>query len=231
MRLLLVEDDISIAKLTVEALKTEGIAVDHTALGKIAAKWARYNQYDGAILDIRLPDINGIEVLKDIRAHGKLFPIMMLTGIVDPEEATNALQQGADDYVRKPFSFREVIARIRALQRRQPSLTPSILECGNLKLNINEHRCFRDGFQIYLSHKEFAILEYLILHQSQAVSRADILEHVWDQNADPFTNTIDVHIRNLRKKIDADFSNKIIHTVPKIGYQLSVIPPSIKVKY
>lgn len=219
MRLLIVEDDPTIRETLTNHFKAAAFAVDATDCGERGCYLGRVNDYDLVILDYMLPKKTGYEITKNLREYGKMMPIMMLTvrsGITDKIDVLNA---GVDDYVTKPFSLEEVHARVNALLRRPAELRSSIITISNLKIDVNRQSVIRGKQKIYLTRKEFALLEYLARNKGLVISRSMLLEHVWDGESDPFSNTIEAHILNLRKKLDTGYK-KLIHTIPGRGYKL-----------
>ena len=181
---------------------------------------ARTNDYDLILLDNMLPKKTGLEVCAEGRSRGKNMPIIMLTVQDEIPTKVSLLNAGADDYVTKPFSFEELSARIRAVLRRPQASLVEILNIKDLEINFNTHLVSRAGREIYLTKKEYELLIYLGRNQGRTVSRGMILEHVWDINADPFSNTLETHMLNLRRKVDSKFPLKLIHTIPGRGYKL-----------
>jgi DNA-binding response OmpR family regulator len=220
MRILIVEDDPDILASLKTSLEAESFAVDSAADGERGSYMARTNDYDVIILDNGLPKKDGCTVCTDIRAAGKETPIMILSVLADPEEKTRLLNAGADDYVAKPFSFRELTARIRALLRRPHALESDVLECDDLVIDVRKQKVVRGKENVYLTRKEFSLLEYLMRNKGMVVSRGMIMEHVWDAASDPFSNTIEAHILNIRKKVDAVRKRKLIYTIPGRGYKI-----------
>lgn len=221
MRVLLLEDDKNIASYVMNSLKAERFAVDWAETGEKGLMWAKVNSYDVGIFDIKLAgEQNGLQVCKTIRERGKTFPIIMLSVTGDVPTKIEALNLGADDYLAKPFSFAELLARVNALLRREKKITGPILKVGDLEIDAHAHSVARGGKRIELNRKEFALLEYMMRNPGTTLTRAMILEHVWDMNADPFTNTVDVHIRFLREKIDEGRKKKLLKTVHGFGYKI-----------
>lgn len=221
MRILIVEDESGISDPLKAGLEAEYFAVDVAPDGERGSFLARTNEYDLIILDNILPKKNGSLVCEEIRHAGSTTPIIMLSSLAEAEKKVELLNKGADDYLAKPFSFEELLARVRALLRRQPVLAEEILTVDDLVLDTSKHRVTREGKEIYLTRKEFMLLELLLRNKNIAVSRARILEHVWDASIDPFSNTIEAHILNLRRKIDTEGKKKLMHTLPGIGYKIS----------
>lgn len=220
MRVLLIEDEKEIASFIINGLRTEHFAVDWTMTGEEGFRWAKINQYDLGIFDVRLQDVRGIEICKLLREKGKSFPIIMLSVINDAITKIEALNNGADDYLTKPFFMAELTARVRALLRREKKIKGPILQIGDLTMDALTHQVVRARKPITLNRKEFSLLEYLMRNPGTTLTRGMILEHVWDMNADPFTNTVDVHIRFLRQKIDVGHRVKLIKTVHGYGYKI-----------
>jgi len=222
MKVLLIEDDKQTAKTIKEGLK-DYYVVDIAYTGEDGDFRAQVNDYDTIIIDIVLPDIDGITVCKKIREAEIKAPILMLTGKTQVRDKVTALDAGADDYLTKPFSFAELLARVRALIRRNPdTLVSNKLSIGNLSLDVVANMVKRRGRKISLRRKEFSLLEYLMRNQGMVVTRSMILEHVWDSGTNPMTNTVDVHIKSLRDKIDKPFGTDLIKTAHGLGYKIEV---------
>lgn len=222
MKLLLIEDDKQTAKTIKEAMK-DYYAVDAVYTGEDGDFQAQVNDYDTIIIDLVLPDIDGVTVCKRIREAGIKTPILVLTGKVQVRDKVTALDAGADDYLTKPFSFAELLARVRALMRRNPdTLSSNKLFVGDLNLDVSSNTARRRGRKISLRRKEFSLLEFLMRNSGRVVTRSMILEHVWESEIDPVTNTIDVHIKSLRDKVDRPFKKSLIKTVHGLGYKLEV---------
>lgn len=224
MRILLMEDDEAIGAVLKSSLETEHFTVDWVKNGEDGAYCGRLNNYDVIILDIVVPKIDGKGVCRRIREKKKNVPIIMLSVMSEIDTKVELFDIGADDYLIKPFSFQELLARIRALLRRpQQQIENKILRFGNLCVDTRKHLATIGDEEIYLTRKEFMLLELLLRKRGETVSRAVIMENVWDMNADPFSNTIETHINSLRKKIGKIGEigeRKIIKTVPGIGYQI-----------
>ncbi|MBX4197874.1 response regulator transcription factor [Candidatus Parcubacteria bacterium] len=220
MRILIVEDDPEIRDSLKQSLEAESFAVDSASDGEKGSYMARTNDYDIILLDVALPKKDGCTICTDIRAAGKTTPIMMLSVMADAQEKIRLLNAGADDYMSKPFSFRELMARIRALMRRPTILAPDILTLDDLIVDIPKQKVTRGEKSVYLTRKEFSLLEYLMRHKGIVISRGMIMEHVWNAETDPFSNTIEAHILNIRKKIDTRRKSKLIHTIPGRGYKI-----------
>ena len=220
MRILLVEDDSRMADVIVKGLREHSYAVDVAHDGDTSLYQASVNDYDLIVLDILLPKRDGYEVCRELRSHGNTTPILMLTARAAIDDRIAGFDAGADDYLTKPFSFREFLARIHALLRRDSQLRPDVLEIGDLTVDSISHRVSRANHEVQLTAKEYALLEYLARRAGQLVSRAEIAAHVWDDTFDPFSNTIEVYMNRLRKKIDGDHSIKLLHTRRGEGYVL-----------
>jgi heavy metal response regulator len=219
VRLLVVEDEARIADFAKRGLESSGYAVDVAGDGGKAMDLVYSADYDLIILDLMLPDIDGIELLKKIRNRKASPPVLILSARDAVDDRVKGLEQGADDYMVKPFAFVELLARVRALLRRgQP--TPEKLQVGDLMLDCIRRKVTRSGEVIELAPKEFSILEYLMRNRGRPLSRTMIVEHVWDVEYDGLTNIVDVYIRHLRSKIDDRFPVKIIHTVRGVGYMV-----------
>jgi heavy metal response regulator len=221
MRILLVEDEPDAAHLLAKGLRERAFAVDVAAEGEEALYLASVNNYDLIILDVMLPLKDGFEVCRELRAAGASVPVLMLTARDDVRDRITGLDSGADDYLVKPFDLHELLARVRALLRRGPSLQPEIIEASDLQINTRSHSVKRAGESIKLTAKEYALLEYLARRAGQLVSRPEIAEHVWDENFDPFSNLIEVYIQRLRRKIDEGREPKLIRTLRGEGYLLA----------
>ncbi|MFA6158932.1 MAG: response regulator transcription factor [Candidatus Paceibacterota bacterium] len=220
MRILVIEDDRELRGSLKAHLHAECFAVDTAADGEEGSFLARSRDYDLIVLDNILPKKNGLEVCKDIRLGGKHTPILMLSVKSTAEDKASLLNTGADDYLAKPFSYEELKARVHALLRRPRMLMPPLLKVDDLTLDTLEQRVRRGKKEIYLTRKEFALTEYLLRNRGTVVSRGMLMEHVWNSEIDPFSNTIEAHILNLRKKIDLGSKKKLIHTVPGRGYRI-----------
>jgi DNA-binding response OmpR family regulator len=223
MHILVVEDDREISDFLRVSLEAECFAVDTAFDGETGSYLARTNHYDIIILDNVLPTKEGRLACKEIREAGKTTPIIMLSVKSETVTKVDLLNAGADDYMTKPFSLNELMARIRALLRRPKELTSEILSLGDLVIDISKHSVKRGGKEIYLTRKEFVLLVYLLKNAGAAMSRGMIMEHVWNMKIDPFSNTIESHILSLRKKIDVNAKKKLIQTVPGIGYKMMIL--------
>ena len=220
MRILVVEDEEKMAGLIRRGLREEGMAVDVAGRGEDALWMAGSTEFDAIILDLMLPGIDGFETCRRLRDDGVWAPILMLTARDAVEDRVAGLDHGADDYLLKPFSFAELLARLRALVRRGRGERPAVLEVGDLRLDPATHRVSRDGTEISLSAKEFALLEVFMRHPGQAISRFQLLEHAWDYDYENRSNVVDVYVRYLREKIDRPFGTNSIETVRGVGYRL-----------
>jgi DNA-binding response OmpR family regulator len=222
MRILIVEDEKKMASFLERGLKEEHYAVDIAYDGEKGWEYAMTNEYDLLILDWMLPKMSGVELCHKFRKEGKITPVLILTAKDSVEDKIKGLDQGADDYLTKPFSFEELLARIRALLRRPPHITDkTVLQCANLKLDLIKRQAWAGEQEFSLSQKEFALLEFLMRHAGEVVSRTAIAEHVWDLHFDPMSNTIDVYINFLRKKIGETPSKSKIETIRGTGYRLA----------
>jgi DNA-binding response OmpR family regulator len=220
MRILIIEDEEGIAKFLQAGLESEYFAVDVAEDGERGSYLGRTNDYDIIVLDNMLPKKDGAQVCDEIRKAGKTTPIIMLSARAELGVKVELLNKGADDYLTKPFSFEELLARIRALLRRPIALSSEILTVDDLVMDTKQHITKRDDKEIYLTKKEFMLLELLMKKQGSVVSRGAMMEHVWDMNVDPFSNTIESHILNLRKKIATKGKKDLISTLPGIGYKI-----------
>jgi DNA-binding response OmpR family regulator len=225
MRILLVEDDPRIANFVAKGLREQAYAVDVAANGEDALYQASINSYDLAILDVMIPAPDGFEVCRRLRRSGLRFPILMLTARDATDDRVHGLDTGADDYLTKPFEFRELLARLRALLRRSGELRPNRLAVDDLVLDTAAQTAVRGGKPIPLTTKEYALLEYLARNAGRVVGREEISEHVWDETFDPFTNSIEVYVNRLRRKIDEPAATPLIHTRRGAGYMLSGAGP------
>ena len=224
MRILLVEDESRVAGFIAKGLREQAYAVDIASDGEQALYQAAVNQYDIVILDVMLPVKDGHTVCRELRASGVRTPILMLTARGNVDDRVEGLDSGADDYLAKPFDFKELLARLRALLRRSAALRPQVARVADLTLNTASHAVTRAGKPVSLTAKEYALIEFLVLNQGRVVGREQIGQHVWDENFDPFSNVIDVYIKRLRSKLDAGFNRRLIHTRRGEGYILSAQP-------
>ena len=225
MRILVVEDEKKINDIIVKTLKQEKYGVDSCFDGEEALDYIFSVEYDIILLDIMLPKKDGFEVIKSIRKKGIKTPVLFLTARDEIEDRVKGLDLGADDYLVKPFAFEELLARIRVLLRKNSGSgedNGNVLKIANLTVDCNKHEVFRDEISIKLSAKEFSILEYMMRNRGRVVSKEKIEEHVWDFDYEGGSNIVEVYIKFLRKKIDNDFSPKLIHTIRRVGYILKV---------
>ena len=220
MRVLVVEDEPKMAGLVKRGLEEEGFAVDVSGRGEDAVWMAGSTEYDVVVLDVMLPGLDGFEVCRRLRADDVWTPVLMLTARDAVEDRVAGLDGGADDYLVKPFSFEELLARLRALARRGSAERPAVLEAGDLRLDPASRRATRGDVDIALSQKEYALLETLMRRPGVALSRLQLLEHAWDDTYENRSNVIDVYIRYLREKIDRPFGTDTIETVRGVGYRL-----------
>jgi two-component system copper resistance phosphate regulon response regulator CusR len=221
MRLLVVEDDIKLAAFLKKGLEEEQFAVDVCRNGADALHFVEVNDYDVIILDIMLPGKDGLTICKEIREKSITLPIIMLTAKDTVEDKISGLSGGADDYLTKPFSFEELLARIKALLRRSQDYKEKTLKVKDLELNPWKRRVTKKGEEISLTGKEYALLEYLMRNKGRIVSQSMIIEHVWDMNYEGLSNVVNVYINHLRKKVDRDPKEKIIHTIRGYGYKIN----------
>ena len=225
MRILVVEDEKKINDVIVKTLKKEKYGVDSCFDGEEALDYIFSVEYDIILLDIMLPKKDGFEVLKSMRKKGIKTPVLFLTARDQIEDRVRGLDLGADDYLVKPFAFEELLARIRVVLRKNSGSgedSGNVLKIANLTVDCNKHEVFRDDVSIKLSAKEFSILEYMMRNKGRVVSKEKIEEHVWDFDYEGGSNIVEVYIKFLRKKVDNDFSPKLIHTIRRVGYILKV---------
>ncbi len=208
------------ANILARGLREQSYAVDIAQNGNDGLYQSSINDYDLIVLDVLLPERDGFEVCRELRARGNATPILMLTARAAVDDRLTGFDAGADDYLTKPFSFRELLARIRALLRRDSRLHPDIFEIEDLVIDSASHRVSRANREVQLTAKEYALLEHLARHAGRLISRSEIAAHVWDDNFDPFSNTIEVYINRLRKKIDGNHPTKLLHTRRGEGYIL-----------
>jgi two-component system OmpR family response regulator len=221
MRILLVEDDIEAASYLVKGLNEIGHAVDHADDGESGLSYAKTNAYDAMVIDRMMPRKDGLSMIEDLRRGGDNTPVLILSALDDVDERVTGLRAGGDDYLTKPYSLNELHARLQALSRRaQPENAVTTLRVADLTLDLLKHKVTRAGININLQPREFRLLEYLMRHTGQVVTRSMLLENVWDYHFDPQTNVIDVQISRLRSKIDKDFEQPLLHTVRGAGYKL-----------
>ncbi|MEO7457251.1 MAG: response regulator transcription factor [Gemmatimonadaceae bacterium] len=222
LRVLLVEDDGELAREVARGLRSAGARVALAASAREARRITGSEELDVLVLDVMLPGESGFDLCRSLRNTGVETPILMLTARDAVEDRVTGLDAGADDYLTKPFALQELIARIRALGRRRPSLAPRIVRIADLEVDLAARRARRGAHAIELTAKEFALLECFALHPDVVLDRAAITAHVWDENHDPFTNVLEVLVRRLRRKIDDGFEPRLIHTMRGAGYRLGV---------
>lgn len=221
MRILLIEDEPKVASFIKKGLEEQTYEVDQAYDGTFGVKLALQNEYDLVILDVILPSMNGLEVCREIRRHNSSVSIVMLTALGSTDDKIVGLDAGADDYLTKPFEFKELLARIRALSRRGgENVNGEKLSIADLEMDVSKKTVYRAGRAVSLTAREFALLYYLLRNQGRVLSRVDITEQVWETSFDTGSNVIDVYINFLRKKIDKDHPTKLIHTLVGMGYVL-----------
>jgi two-component system, OmpR family, response regulator len=224
VRLLVVEDDVKLARAVARGLRHEGYAVDVAGDGDAALFQAGVYAYDLIVLDIMLPRRDGVDVCARLRDRGCWAPVLIVTARGDVPDRVRGLDAGADDYLAKPFAFEELLARVRALLRRAPARRPARLEVGDLVVDPATREVSRAGTPVELTAREFAVLEYLARHPSEAVTRTRLLEHVWDENYVGSTNVVDVYVGYLRKKLEQPFGRPLIRTLRGVGWTLEAAP-------
>jgi two-component system OmpR family response regulator len=221
MRILLIEDDKKIASFVVKGLEEVGFAVDHAIDGEDGLHQALAVPYDATIIDIMLPKLDGLQLIEELRRQKINIPVLILSAKRSVDDRIKGLQKGGDDYLTKPFSFSELLARVRALIRRsQGAVEPTSLMVGDLSLNLLSRKVLRSGRKVDVQPLEFSLLEYLMRNAGNVVSKTMIMEHVWDYHFDPGTNVVEARICRLRDKIDKGFVKKLIHTIRGVGYVL-----------
>ena len=221
MRILLIEDDRKIAASLSKSLRAESFVVDIAYDGIAGEELAKVNDNDVIILDLMLPKQDGWTTCLNLRKAKVLTPILMLTALDDVDDKVKGLDSGADDYLSKPFHFKELLARIRSLSRRKTDIRLPVIERFSMRLDLNTHKAFRGGKEIVLTAKEFAMLELFMMNPEKILSREAIAEHVWDMNFDPKSNVIESFVKFLRQKIDKGFKSQLIHTIRGSGYIFS----------
>jgi two-component system copper resistance phosphate regulon response regulator CusR len=226
VRVLLAEDQSRVAGFIAKGLREQSYAVDIAVDGNQALYLASVNDYDVIVLDVMMPVKDGYAVCRELRATGIRAPILMLTARAAVDDRVAGLDAGADDYLAKPFDFKELLARLRALLRRPHALRPPEVRAGDLLLNTASHAATRAGAPVNLTAKEYALLEFLVLNQDRVVGREQIAQHVWDENFDPLSNIIDVYIKRLRAEIDSGHATRLIQTRRGEGYVLSAAESS-----
>ena len=220
MKILVVEDEVKMARAIRRGLEREGYAVDVAADGDQALFQATEYDYDAIVLDLMIPVRDGFEVCRELRARGRWAPVLILTAREAVEDRVRGLDAGADDYLLKPFAFDELRARLRSLLRRAPAERPAVLQVGDVVLDPASHSVTRASQPVDLSAREFALLEFLMRHGTEAVTRTAILEHVWDVNYEGFSNVVDVYVGYLRRKLEEPFGRPFVRTVRGVGYGL-----------
>jgi two-component system, OmpR family, response regulator len=226
MKILLVEDNERVTRFVVKGLQESGHTTDHAGNGRDGLFLAASERYDVIVMDRMLPgNIDGLTIIEALRKSGNHTPILILSALSDVDERINGLRAGGDDYLTKPFAFGELLARLDALTRRgRQDATQTSLEVGDLKMDLLSRKVTRDNRTVQLQPREFKLLEYLMRHAGQVVTRTMLLENVWDYHFDPQTNVVDVHISKLRQKIDADSAHSLLKTVRNAGYMISAEP-------
>ena len=224
MRILVIEDDDKISSFIVKGLKQHGFAVDHATDGEDGLSMMRAVNYDAVIVDIMLPKLDGLSLIRQVRQNHIFTPILILSAKVTVDDRVTGLQAGGDDYLTKPFAFSELLARVQALIRRAThAVEPTTLSTGDIKMDLVSREVTRAGQKIELQSREFALLELLLRDPGKVVTKTMILEHVWDYSFDPQTNVVDVLVHRLRAKVDKDFAVKLIQTIRGVGYVLKPV--------
>lgn len=226
MRVLIVEDNPKMSAALQKGLREHGFAADVSHSGFDAEDLAAAGVYDVVVLDLMLPDRDGIEVCKNIRRRGVISKILMLTALGSTQDKVQGLDAGADDYLSKPFEFEELLARIRALLRRGEATEARVLRTDDLELDLYTRVATRKSEVVELSNKEFALLEYFMRNPNRVLSRAQIGDKIWDMNFGPTSNVVDVYVSSLRKKLDRGFDRELIHTVKGVGYRFGIMDPT-----
>jgi DNA-binding response OmpR family regulator len=221
MRVLLVEDDSMVARFVAKGLREQSYAVDLADSGEVALYQSEVNSYDLMILDVLMPGLDGFAVCRELRKSGHRLPILMLTARDAVEDRITGLDDGADDYLTKPFEFRELLARMRALLRRREELVPREIVVADLVIDTAGHTISRGGRPVSVTAKEYALLEFLARNVGRVLGREEIAEHVWNEDFDPFSNLIEVYVNRLRRKVDAGSARPLLHTRRGAGYVLS----------
>lgn len=220
MKILLIEDEIKLARFIMAALRQAGHVCDHATDGSKGLETAMISDYDLILLDLMLPSINGIEVLKNLRSFHNDTPVIILSALSTTTQVIEGLDAGAIDYLKKPFELDELLARVRALQRRSLKQSSSVLKVADLQMDLLKREVTRNGKTIALSNREFALLEYLLTNANRLITKSQILEKIWEIDFDPGSNIVEVHLYQLRKKMDKEFNEQLIHTVIGSGYIL-----------
>ena len=225
MRILLVEDDIKMGAFIKKGLEQAGYAVDHAEEGETGLHLALYEPFDAIIVDIMLPKVDGLSIIDTLRRNKVNTPVLILSAKRSVEDRVRGLQTGSDDYLTKPFSFSELLARVQALIRRSGTTPDAVsLRCKDLEMDLLSRKVIRSGKEIELQPREFALLEYLLRNKGRVISKTMILDHIWNYQFDPQTNVVDVLVSRLRSKVDRDFPDKILHTIRGAGYVLKETP-------
>jgi DNA-binding response OmpR family regulator len=224
MRVLLVEDDPELAGVLASGFAEHEVEIVRASTFAAGRERAMLGRFDVVVLDVMLPGGTGFDLCRELRRRDFATPILMLTARDTVDDRVTGLDAGADDYLTKPFAFRELLARVRALARRRPALLPREIRVADLDVDLGARRVRRAGRPIELTAKEFALLEFFVLHADEVVDRAAITAHVWDENHDPFTNVLEVLVRRLRRKVDDGFEPKLIHTLRGAGYRFGAEP-------
>jgi two-component system copper resistance phosphate regulon response regulator CusR len=225
MQLLVAEDERRVRAFISRGLREEGFQVQEAAGGAAALEALEGGKVDLVLLDWMLPGVSGLTVLQTMRKRGDVTPVVMLTARDAVADRTMALNEGADDYLVKPFAFEELLARVRAVLRRSTGRASPLLTCADLQVDPGRHRVTRAGRELRLTAREFALLTFLIEHKGQVVSRSRIVEAVWEHDYETFSNVVEVYVRYLRAKVDEPFGRRLIHTVRGVGYTLREDPP------
>lgn len=220
MRMLIVEDEKDLNSIICSKLVKEGYNVDACYDGQAVLDFIEMTEYDGVIMDIMIPHVNGMEVLKTIRANNQQVPVLFLTAKGETQDIVRGLDAGASDYMTKPFEFPEFLARLRVMLRTQGVVNENVIACGSLVVDMNNHKAVRDGRNIDLTVREYAILEYLARNRNIVVTREQIRANIWNIDDDVNSNVVDVYIRYLRRKIDDKYDDKLIQTIRGVGYKL-----------
>jgi len=220
MRLLLVEDDVKLVRALQRGLQREGYDVDIAGTGDEALSQARSSDYDAVVLDVMLPGRDGFSVCRELRRDANWVPVLMLTARDHVKDRIRGLDAGADDYLVKPFDFGELLARLRALTRREPAERPSVIDVGDLRVDPGRYLVTRAGREVELTQREFELLYFLARHAGEVVPRTELLEQVWDESEDGSTNVVDVYVGYLRKKLERPFRRRLIRTVRGVGFML-----------
>lgn len=219
MKVLIVEDDLELLGPVCEGLEEEGVRVDTATTFRDGILKAEMGSHDVIVLDVMLPGGRGTDLCRKLRTAGNTTPVLFLTALGAEDDRVDGFGAGGDDYLVKPYSFRELVARIRALARRPPEMLPSVVSIGDLDVDLDAHTAERGGRRLELTAQEWALLEFFVRRRDSVVSRAEITAYVWDDNHDPFTNLLEVLVWRLRKKVDDGFETKLIHTVRGAGYR------------